>query len=189
MCRLTWIFAWRTWKNWGVGWWEDVFGLWFKKKITSNTKRTLSYRNHVFFPAKSDREFQSFLFLNLHSPIKSNGCSFNITESFLFWISYTGKFKMNDDILQKQVLSITIEFRVSDTVQEFKMFNKSLFLHLPSVINHMEALWEFISVSITNAHSKSLINDCCLLNLTVNQLRQAAQKWATYRPLCGLVYI
>ena len=94
---------------------------------------------------------------------------------------------MNDDILQKQVLSITIEFRVSDTVQEFKMFNKSLFLHLPCVINHMEALWEFISVSITNAHSKSLINDCCLLNLTVNQLRQAAQKLATYRPLCGLV--
>ena len=38
------------------------------------------------------------------------------------------------------VLSITIEFRVSDTVQEFKMFNKSLFLHLPCVINHMEAL-------------------------------------------------
>ena len=27
---------------------------------------------------------------------------------------------MNDDILQKQVLSSTIEFRVSDTVQEFK---------------------------------------------------------------------
>ena len=94
---------------------------------------------------------------------------------------------MNDDILQKQVLSSTIEFRVSDTVQEFKMFNKSLFLHLPCVINHMAALWEFISVSITNTHSKSLINDCCLLNLTVNQLQQAAQEWATYRPLCGLV--
>ena len=59
---------------------------------------------------------------------------------FFFWISYTSKFKMNDDILQKQVLSITIEFRVFDTVQEFKMFNKSLFLHLPCVINHMEAL-------------------------------------------------
>ena len=29
---------------------------------------------------------------------------------------------MNDDILQKQVLSSTIEFTVSDTVQEFKMF-------------------------------------------------------------------
>ena len=94
---------------------------------------------------------------------------------------------MNDDILQKQVLSSTIEFRVSDTVQEFKMFNKSLFLHLPYVINHMGTLWEFISVSITNTHSKSLINDCCLLNLTVNQLQQAAQEWATYRPLCGLV--
>ena len=59
---------------------------------------------------------------------------------FFFWISYTGKFKMNDDILQKQVLTSTIEFRVSDTVQEFKMFNKSLFLHLPCVINHMAAL-------------------------------------------------
>ena len=47
---------------------------------------------------------------------------------------------MNDDILQKQVLSITIEFRVSDTVQEFKMLNNSLFLHLPCVINHMVAL-------------------------------------------------
>ena len=47
---------------------------------------------------------------------------------------------MNDDILQKQVLSSTIEFRVSDTVQEFKMFNKSLFLHPPCVINHMAAL-------------------------------------------------
>ena len=47
---------------------------------------------------------------------------------------------MNDDILQKQVLSSTIKFRVSDTVQEFKMFNKSLFLHLPYVINHMAAL-------------------------------------------------
>ena len=46
---------------------------------------------------------------------------------------------MNDDILQEQVLS-TIEFGVSDTVQEFKMFNKSLFLHLPCVINHMAAL-------------------------------------------------
>ena len=92
------------------------------------------------FPAKSDPEFRSFFFLNLHSPIKSNGCSFNITESFLFWISYTGKFKMNDDILQKQVLSSTIEFRVSDTVQEFKMFNKCLFLHLPCVISHMAAL-------------------------------------------------
>ena len=57
-----------------------------------------------------------------------------------FWISYTDKFKMNDDILQKQVLSITIELRVSDIVQEFKMFNKSLFLHLPCVINHMAAL-------------------------------------------------
>ena len=141
-----------------------------------------------FFRQNRIVNFKVF-FLNLHSPIKSNGCSFNITESFLFWISYTGKFKMNDDILQKQVQSITIEFRVSDTVQEFKMFNKSLFLHLPCVINHMEALWEFISVSITNAHSKSLINDCCLLNLTVNQLRQAAQKWATYRPLCGLVLL
>ena len=108
--------------------------------------------------------------------------------SFFFWISYTDKFKMNDDILQKQVLSRTIEFRVSDTVQEFKMFNKSLFLHLPCVINHMAALWEFISVSITNTHSKSLINDCCLLNLTVSQLQQAAQEWATYRPLCGLVF-
>ena len=32
---------------------------------------------------------------------------------------------------KKQVLSITIKFRVSDTVEEFKMFNKSLFLHLP----------------------------------------------------------
>ena len=29
---------------------------------------------------------------------------------------------MNDDILQKQVLSSTIEFRLSDTVQEFKIF-------------------------------------------------------------------
>ena len=47
---------------------------------------------------------------------------------------------MTDDTLQKQVLSLTIEFRVSDTVQEFKMFNKSLFLHLPCIINHMEAL-------------------------------------------------
>ena len=47
---------------------------------------------------------------------------------------------MNDDILQKQVLSSTIEFKVSDTVQEFKRFNKSLFLHLPCVINHMAAL-------------------------------------------------
>ena len=47
---------------------------------------------------------------------------------------------MNDDILQKQVLSSTIEFRVSDTVQEFKMFNKSLFLLQPCVINHMAAL-------------------------------------------------
>ena len=47
---------------------------------------------------------------------------------------------MNDDILQKQVLSITIEFRVYDTVQEFKMFNKSFFLHLPCIINHMAAL-------------------------------------------------
>ena len=47
---------------------------------------------------------------------------------------------MNDDILQKQVLSSTIEFRLSDTVQEFKMLNKSSFLHLPSVINHMTAL-------------------------------------------------
>ena len=47
---------------------------------------------------------------------------------------------MNDDILQKQVLSSTIEFRVSDTVQEFKMFNKSFFLHLPCVINHMATL-------------------------------------------------
>ena len=110
-----------------------------KKKITSNTKRTISYRNHVFFRQNRIMNFKVF-FLNLHSPIKSNGCSFNITESFLFWISYTGKFKMNDDILQKQVLSITIEFIVSDTVQEFKMFNKSLFLHLPCVINHMEAL-------------------------------------------------
>ena len=74
--------------------------------------------------------------------------------SYLFlFISYTGKFIMNDDILQKQVLSSTIEFRVSDIVQEFKMFNKSLFLHLPCVINHMAALWEFISVSITNIHS------------------------------------
>ena len=92
-------------------------------------------------------------------------------------------------ILQKkQVLSSIIEFRVSDTVQEFKKFNKSLLLHLPCVINHMAALWEFISVSITNTHPKSLINDCCLLNLTVNQLQQAAQEWATYRPLCGLVF-
>ena len=52
-----------------------------------------------------------------------------------FWISYTGKFKMNDNILQKQVLS-----RVSDTVQRFKLLNKSLFLHQPCVINHMAAL-------------------------------------------------
>ena len=46
---------------------------------------------------------------------------------------------MNDDIhvLQKQVLSSTTEFRVSDTFQEFKMFNKSLFLH---DFNHMAAL-------------------------------------------------
>ena len=29
---------------------------------------------------------------------------------------------MNDDILQKQVLSSTVEFRVSDIVQEFKIF-------------------------------------------------------------------
>ena len=47
---------------------------------------------------------------------------------------------MNDVILQKQVLSSIIEFRVSGTVQEFKKFNKSLFLHLPFVINHMAAL-------------------------------------------------
>ena len=161
----------------------------FFKKITSNTKRTISYRNHVLvtFSGKIGSWISKF-FLNLHSPIKSNGCSFNIPASFLFWISYTGKFKMNDDILQKQVLSSTIEFRVSDTVQQFKIFNQSLFLHLPCVINHMAALWEFISVPITNTHSKSLINDCCLLNLTVNQIRQAAQEWATYRPLCGLVF-
>ena len=79
-------------------------------------------------------------------------------------------------ILQKQVVSSIIEFRVSDTVQEFKRFNKSLFLHVLCVINHMAALWEFISVSITNTHSKSLINDCCLLNLTVNQLQQSCSR-------------
>ena len=36
-----------------------------KKKITSNTKRATSYRNHIlvtFFSAKSDPEFQSFFF-------------------------------------------------------------------------------------------------------------------------------
>ena len=114
-------------------------GLDFKKKKSLLIQSLLSVTvtmSSLLFPAKLDPEFQ-FFFLNLHSPIKSNG--FNITESFLFWISYTGKLKMIDDILQKQVLSSTIEFRVSDTVQEFKMFNKSLFLHLPCVINHMAA--------------------------------------------------
>ena len=82
---------------------------------------------------------------------------------------------MNDDIKKKQVLSSIIEFRVSGTVQEFKRFKKSLFLHLPCVIKHMATLREFISVPITKTHSKSLINDCCLLNLTVNKLQQAAQ--------------
>ena len=42
---------------------------------------------------------------------------------------------MNDDILQKQVLSSTIEFRVSDTVQEFKMFKGE------SAVGPTAAMW------------------------------------------------
>ena len=94
----------------------------------------------LLFTAKSDPGFQSFIFIYppqlppLHQMV-----ALLISQNLFFFGYHTGKFKLNDDIT-KQALSSIIEIRVSDTVKEFKKFNKSLFLRLPCVINHMAAL-------------------------------------------------
>ena len=73
-----------------------------KTKNTSNTKLTISYRNQVLVTSGKIGSWISIFFFKSsrphpRSPIKSNGCSFNITDIFFFGY-HTGEFKMNDDI-------------------------------------------------------------------------------------------